>query len=63
MFADWRRFNWDTLVAILTDLADMVIVSVGCRKALENPYPAGPEDSYDAAEWLIDRSFEGEVWG
>ncbi|KFH46074.1 Acetyl esterase-like protein [Hapsidospora chrysogenum ATCC 11550] len=40
----------------LQDTADehgLVCVSVGYRLAPENPFPAGPEDCYDAAEWLI----------
>lgn len=40
----------------LQDMADehgIVCVSVGYRLAPEHPFPAGPEDCYDAAEWLV----------
>lgn len=40
------------------------MVSVGYRLAPENPFPAGPNDCYDAAEYLVDNGpekFGGEL--
>lgn len=44
---------------VLQDLANtngMLMFSVGYRLAPEDPFPAGPNDCYDAAEWLIDNA-------
>ena len=56
MAEDTVRF--DTVLAKIADLANVVVVSVGYRLAPENPFPAGPEDCFDAAEWLIDNAKE-----
>ncbi|KAL2426635.1 hypothetical protein ABEF95_011058 [Exophiala dermatitidis] len=43
------------LQAIAHDTETMVI-SVGYRLAPEHPFPAGPNDCYDVAEWLVDNA-------
>ncbi|KAG9783122.1 hypothetical protein HRR83_002002 [Exophiala dermatitidis] len=43
------------LQAIAQDTETMVI-SVGYRLAPEHPFPAGPNDCYDVAEWLVDNA-------
>jgi acetyl esterase/lipase len=37
----------------LADELGLVVVSVGYRLAPEHPFPSGPEDCYDAAEYLV----------
>ena len=53
----------DPLLKELADGANMTIFAVGYRLAPEHPYPQGPEDCYDAADWLVKNaksSFGGE---
>nr|KMM67005.1 hypothetical protein CPAG_03341 [Coccidioides posadasii RMSCC 3488] len=46
----------DALLKHYTDAANLVSISVGYRLAPEHPYPAGPEDCYDVAEWLVENA-------
>ena len=43
----------DPLLRDLADGANLLIFAVGYRLAPEHPYPAGPEDCYDAVDWLV----------
>ena len=45
----------------LADAAGVLCISVGYRLAPENSFPAGPEDCFDAAEWLVEHA--EEQWG
>jgi len=44
----------DPLLQQYADLSGCVSISVGYRLAPEDPFPAGPEDCYDVADWLIE---------
>jgi acetyl esterase/lipase len=50
-----ERF-FDPLLKRIADDHNLIVVSIGYRKAPEHPYPAGPNDCYDVAEWLINSS-------
>jgi len=38
----------------IANATSVLAISIGYRLAPEHPFPAGPEDCYDAAEWLVD---------
>lgn len=46
----------DPMLKRYADEANLLCVSVGYRLAPEHSFPAGPNDCYDVAEWLIDHS-------
>ncbi len=46
----------DPLLKSISNAANLAVVSVGYRLAPEYPFPAGPEDCFDAAEYLVDNS-------
>lgn len=48
----------------MADHFELTVVSIGYRLAPEDPWPAGAEDCYDAAEWLVKNGpkvFGGEL--
>lgn len=47
----------DRLLKAYADVSGCAAISVGYRLAPEHPFPAGPQDCYDVAEYLVD---EGE---
>jgi len=54
----------DPLLQNYADMSGCVAISVGYRLAPEYPFPAGPEDCYDAADWLIEngeKEFGGKL--
>ena len=46
----------DPFLQWMADQTGCLCISVGYRLAPEHPFPAGPEDCFDAAEWLIDNA-------
>jgi acetyl esterase/lipase len=42
----------------MADHFKVTVVSIGYRLAPEDPWPAGAEDCYDAAEWLVKNGME-----
>ena len=48
--------DFDLLLKTMANGADLAVISVGYRLAPEDPFPAGPHDCYDAAEWLVDNA-------
>ena len=54
----------DPLLKYMADNTGLAVLSIGYRLAPEDPFPAGPEDCYDAAEYLIKNGkerFGGEL--
>lgn len=54
----------DPYLKYMADNFHCTVFSVGYRLAPEDPWPAGAEDCYDAAEWLIKNGkekFGGEL--
>jgi len=48
----------DPMLQDIVDHAGVLAFSIGYRLAPEHPFPAGPNDCYDAAEWLVDHAQE-----
>ena len=51
MLQDQR--SQDPALQSIADNTGLLCISVGYRLAPEDPFPAGPEDCYDAAEFLV----------
>ena len=48
----------DVMLKSMADGANLAVISVGYRLAPENPFPKGPEDCVDVAEWLVEHAKE-----
>ncbi|MCJ1228489.1 hypothetical protein MMC12_005150 [Toensbergia leucococca] len=46
----------DPLLKSIANDSNVSVISIGYRLAPENPFPKGPEDCFDAAEWLVDNA-------
>jgi len=46
----------DDLLQFYADAGDLAVVSVGYRHAPEDPFPKGPQDCFDAGEYLVQSS-------
>lgn len=53
-----RAHSQDPLISAIADGSDVAVVSVGYRLAPEHPFPQGPNDCFDVADWLVDRAEE-----
>lgn len=54
----------DPYLKYMADHFELTVFSVGYRLAPEDPWPAGANDCYDAAEWLVKNGkekFGGEL--
>ncbi|CAN9422878.1 unnamed protein product [Alternaria alternata] len=63
IWADGPRCQ-DPYLKYQADHFEVTVVSIGYRLAPEDPWPAGAEDCYDAAEWLVKNGpevFGGEL--
>ena len=62
---EYTNFNsQDPYLKYMADHFELTVVSIGYRLAPEDPWPAGAEDCYDAAEWLVKNGkevFGGEL--
>ncbi|KAI4684242.1 hypothetical protein J4E81_009122 [Alternaria sp. BMP 2799] len=60
----WYENSQDPYLKYMADHFEVTVVSIGYRLAPEDPWPAGAEDCYDAAEWLVKNGpevFGGEL--
>ncbi|KAK5246352.1 hypothetical protein LTR40_012035, partial [Exophiala xenobiotica] len=46
----------DPMLQDIADRTGTLVLSVGYRLAPEHPFPDGPNDCYDVAEWLVDNA-------
>ncbi len=52
----------DALLKFYADVSGCAVISAGYRLAPEYPFPAGPEDCFDVAEYLV-KNAEKEYGG
>jgi acetyl esterase/lipase len=48
----------DPLLQTIANDGNLAVISVGYRLAPEHPFPAGPQDCFDAVDWLVRNSRE-----
>jgi len=46
----------DPVLQKIADANNLLCLSVGYRRASEDPFPAAPNDCFDVAEWLVDNA-------
>jgi acetyl esterase/lipase len=46
----------DLVLKKIADNSSILVISIGYRLAPEDPFPAGPNDCFDAAEWLVENA-------
>jgi acetyl esterase/lipase len=46
----------DPVLQYLADATNVLCISIGYRLAPESPFPAGPDDCYDSAAWLVNNA-------
>lgn len=48
--------TYDSSCRALANAAQCIVVSVAYRQAPENPFPAAPEDAFQAYKWVVDNA-------
>jgi acetyl esterase/lipase len=46
----------DVVLKKIADNSSLLVISIGYRLAPEDSFPAGPNDCFDTAEWLVENA-------